>query len=188
MTRLSIITPTLGRAGLARLLDYWHDHLGPDDQAIVVADGPCRAARELFGERDHRHHYYEYGPTRSWGNAQRDWGIRCATGDWLVFMDDDDEPAQDALDVIRAGVAEAPDRPHLFGMENCYANVVDQCAIGTPMFVVPNVGGLPQWADDSSGTSDYAFIRATIALLGGCLRHPGTLVCYPRRWRDVVAA
>ena len=96
----TIITPTKGRATLARTLRS--AALGPYDEWLVIADGPQPQAREIVEAMDDTGIRYIEGPkTGDYGNARRQMGMEMAAGDYLLFIDDDDEYVPGALKTIR---------------------------------------------------------------------------------------
>jgi hypothetical protein len=103
-----------------------------------------------------------------WGNASRDDAISRAAGSHLWFMDDDDEAAPGALEVIRAAVEREPGRVHLFRMDDggtlFWADPEARMGnVGTPMIVVPNdPDRLGSWGSVYEG--DWAFLSTTLAL------------------------
>lgn len=146
--RLSVIVPTTGRATLARTLDSIRAQLEPGDEVITIADR-----------------------TGDWGATPRTEGMRKATGDYLMFMDDDDLYLPGAFAAVRAALAAAPGRPHLFGMRRGapFHDVLplrEDVAIGnvsTQMIVAPNdPARLGTWGTRYEG--DYDFISSTLAL------------------------
>ena len=104
----SIIIPTVGRPSLQRTLDSIES--GPQDEVIVVADGheaACLVANAWSPTIGRS--YYETEETHSFGNWQRQYGMTKATGDLLLFMDDDDVYLPGALDLVRRVVRAYPD-------------------------------------------------------------------------------
>ena len=95
--------------------------------------------------------------------------IAKATGDYLMFMDDDDEYVPDALQIVRDTIALNPGRPHLFCMETVEGRIlwhdreVRDGNVSTQMIVVPNVA-LPPWGDRYAG--DLDFIEGAVVTLG----------------------
>ncbi len=160
--RLSIVIPTTGRPSLARTLDSLTPQLRPGDEVIV--------------ERDN---------TGDWGATPRTRGMRRASGDWILWMDDDDCYTEGALHAVRRAVAKSPGRPHIFGMRrgrpfNNTLPVSREVRVGnvsTQMLVIPNdQARLGQWGTMYEG--DFSFLVSTLALYP-----PDSLV-----WRDEVIA
>ena len=91
---LSVIVASSGRPTLQATLCSIAPQLEPGDELLVDvnADG-------------------------DWGHRARNRMVTKATGDWLMFMDDDDEYVPGAFQTVRDTVALNPGRPHLFCME-----------------------------------------------------------------------
>src|SRR5207245_1561408 len=89
--RLSLILPTISRPSLQPLLSHLQTEIGSRDEVLIVGDGPQPLARALAGGLDRRFRYFEHGPTGHKGNEQRQLAISKATGNFLVFIDDDDD-------------------------------------------------------------------------------------------------
>lgn len=166
MIRLSVITPTVGRLSLAATLSSVAAQLAPGDEHIVIGDGPQPRAYQAckgFGVR------YITGPaTGAWGNAQRDYASARATGDYLLFCDDDDVLFPGALDAVRNA---ARGYPLMFKMRShegyerwIERGKLEPCHVGGAMFVPPNDGTkLGKWAEGDGKLSDYAFIMSTMS-------------------------
>ena len=162
----TIITPTKGRATLARTLRS--AALGPYDEWLVIADGPQPQAREIVEAMgDPRIRYIEGPKTGDYGNARRGMGIRLATQDYLLFMDDDDEYVPGALKIIRS---QLNGKPFMFRMEH-NGGIIWRVPTAFPgntgaaMFCVPNYPRLlGYWG--RGYTADDGFIRQTIELWG----------------------
>lgn len=172
---ISVIVPTVGRVSLAATLDALTPQLGERDEVLVVGDGPQPLARILAQGRGLR--YMHTAPSRSWGNAQRDYGIARARGDYVAFCDDDDIFTPDALAHIRTS---AQGIPMLYRMQHPTGllwrePVLRHANVGTPMFVAPRDGRLATWADSPDQyAADFWFISHT-------LRNHGNVV-----WKDKV--
>ncbi len=141
----TVIVPTMGRATLVRTLQSLAPQLERDDELLVL-----------------RRH-------APWGNAARNEAIARATRTHLWFMDDDDMAADGALDAIRAGVAEQPDRVHVFKMRYSDGRtiwndpVVRVGNVSTVMLVVPNEPGrVAQWG--TRYEADHDFLAQTLTL------------------------
>lgn len=145
--RLSVIVPTTGRPALARALESITSQLLPGDEVIVRADR-----------------------SGDWGATPRTEGMRQATGDYLLWMDDDDIYTPGALAAIRAALKENPGRPHLFRMRRAggindalpRVRAVRVGEVSTQMFCAPNdPAKLGAWGKRYEG--DFDFISSTLA-------------------------
>jgi hypothetical protein len=144
--------------------------MGPRDEVMLVADGRQLAARG-WDARDPRVKYFEF-PGPWFGNPQRDLGMAHATGDFIMFADDDDNLIQGAIEgVIRPALARAPRRPHVFripGVESGNPPTIGH--IGGVMFVPPNnKARLASWEvvqylhpETKGKDSDGYFIQETL--------------------------
>jgi len=129
---------------------------------------------------------YHDGPVaHNYGNTQRDYGATLATGDYLLYCDDDDTFTHDALALVRQAVEAEPGIPHVFRMRHPRFGVLWRvpmliCGnVGTPMFAVPNDRQRALWADDNPDqyTGDYRFIAQTVANHGGRCGWQKGIVC-----------
>jgi hypothetical protein len=175
---LSIVTPTQGRPTLERMLDSGVGQLAPGDQWLVVVD-----RHEMADIEEHRiaQRLHRYGPQvcglthdagrHSWGHDQANHGMARATGNWLVFQDDDDGFAPGALDAIRHAIAEHGPAPLLFRFEAYFGDrplvwqrkgVIAPGMIGGHCLVVPNdPARLGRWEPHHAG--DFDFVYGTLA-------------------------
>lgn len=175
MTGISIIVPTCGRPTLRRALESVLPQLHAIDEVLVVGDGGQPWARKAVSAFNcHQLRYSEYGPTGFLGNAQRNFAQRQAQGELLVFLDDDDYLAADALETIRRVAAEFPDRPCMYRIQfhdpSFFKWVEPHFAnenISGGAFVVPRrLEYLAEWPERShplSHWSDRVFIEQTLA-------------------------
>jgi len=113
-----------------------------------------------------------------WGMRSRDAGIAQATGDWILFMDDDDMFAPNVFDTIRHKLENGA--WHIFRMTDGVGRVwrvreIMLGNVGTPMFVVPNRPDLPKWADHEEYYGDFWFAKSCQELLGEPQWHEETL-------------
>lgn len=169
--RLSVIVPTCGRRTLARAVASALTQLSHEDEVIVVGDGPQPAAQAFCRTISPVVQYVEGPMTRCWGNTQRQVGLRCAVGDYVAFLDDDDIFVPGALPVMKAAVAESPSQPVLFQFVDRHGAViwcdreVRQGNVSTQCVCVPNVTEkLGTWGERYEG--DYDFITSTLACYG----------------------
>jgi glycosyltransferase involved in cell wall biosynthesis len=163
--KISVITPTIFRSSLKYCVEEVDKLLREGDEHIVVFDTNREPQdKELyksapFGTAS----FYETGlPNHNFGNLQRDAGIEVATGEALVFLDDDDIPFKAAYDVLH-NLEYDRDTVHMFKMYHTpmgkmlTPNKQQYGCIGTPMWVVPKRDDLPKWADNNGYDSDFLF-------------------------------
>jgi glycosyltransferase involved in cell wall biosynthesis len=108
------------------------------------------------------------------GNAARQSLIERARGTHLVFMDDDDRFAPDALATMRRAAVENPGRVVIFRMRYLDGRllweepVLRERNISSQMLLVPNVPArLGRWDNpDYPRMADYRFVADTVAALG----------------------
>ncbi|MGW0150108.1 bifunctional glycosyltransferase/CDP-glycerol:glycerophosphate glycerophosphotransferase [Streptomyces sp. NPDC003333] len=109
MPRFSVIVPSHGVAGrLSRALDSVLTQSFGDVELIPVCDGPgCPAADVVarYAGRDRRVVPVHAPPSEGMAGA-RNAGLRSATGDWVLFLDGDDELAPDALAALAGRLRE----------------------------------------------------------------------------------
>ena len=147
----SVILPTRGRSTLRGTLASITEQLEPGDEAIV------RCSRD-----------------EDFGNKARQSMIERAKGTHLVFMDDDDQFATDALATMRRFAAENPGRIGIFRMRYLDGRVLWNEPVlrlrnvSSQMLCVPNVPGkLGRWeSPEYERIADYEFVRQTAELQG----------------------
>lgn len=148
MTTLSVIIPTVGRPELAETVASMIGQLATGDEVVI------------------RHN--DYG---DWGMRARTEAMKVASGNYLMFMDDDDYYLPGAFAAVRAAIAAHPGMPLLFRMQRLFPfNDVlwrDKRAaygnVSTQMFVTPNIKSrLGKWGNRYEG--DLDFIQSTLAL------------------------
>lgn len=171
--RLSIIVPTHDGEGLENLFASMAEQLRAADQVIIVGDthdGELPQVAALADSHAYRYIAHDAGH-HCWGHCQINHGMQHATGDYLIFIDDDDCFPDGALDTIRRAIAEQREpRPLMFqfwsrrhGRILPPSHEVRESAIGGHAIVVPNIPArLGQWGERYAG--DYDFIVSTLAL------------------------
>lgn len=180
---LTVITPTLGRESLKAMLDSLLPQLTPDDEVLVIGDGPRPRAGEIcasYGNLVIK--YWEIPLIMNFGNPQRNEAIRIAKCSHIHFLDDDDRSMDGAVATIKKAASLFPGRPLMFRMP--YTNtviwrnpVVQVANVSGQMFVAPNdKGRLGKWSGKYG--ADYDFITSTCALYP-----PDSVV-----WRDELVA
>ncbi|MFF6980971.1 CDP-glycerol glycerophosphotransferase family protein [Streptomyces sp. NPDC008343] len=112
MPRFSIIVPSHGVAGrLSQALDSVLTQSFGDFELIPVCDAPDSPAADVaagYAERDCRVAPVNSPPTAGLAGA-RNAGLRAAIGDWLLFLDGDDELVPGALAALDARLSETGD-------------------------------------------------------------------------------
>ena len=162
---LSVIIPACGRESLRRTLEsVINAGASNDDEIIVIGDGCQPTARGICSE--FRCIYEEYGPTRCYGNAQREAAIKIASKSHLMFIDDDDELGDNVMPIIKMHVLSNPQKLHLYCMRHRNFGIlwkekrIKHCNVSTQMFVVPNIKSqIGHWKDKYEG--DFLFIQET---------------------------
>ncbi len=94
MEKISVIIPTHNRADvLPRAIKSIQNQTRPVDEIIVVSDGSTDNTEALvkeLAEKDSRIRLIAYHPGHN-GNYARNKGLEAATGQFIAFLDDDDE-------------------------------------------------------------------------------------------------
>lgn len=147
MSSLSIIVASSGRPTLAHTLVSTRGQLRDGDEILVSIQSDC-----------------------PWGHAARNQLMRCARGDALLFIDDDDVHTPDALAVVRAAVETEPDRIHIFRMMYSDGRTlwegqeVRSGNVSTQMVVIPFF--LARVSFGSRYEGDFDFIDAACRIAG----------------------
>lgn len=183
---LSVMIPTIGRPTLARTLaSIRSQQFVVGDEVLLLADGIQDTTRELWEQFKFHGRYLEHaaGPSNDWGHTPRNLFMPEARGTHIVCLDDDDVMTPGALVVIRAALAEAPDRPHMFrgdfsGVKLATVwkeKTVVEGNVSTVLFVIPTAGKkFGRYTPRYGG--DYDFCASTLRLYP-----PGALV-----WREEI--
>lgn len=171
----SVIIPTAGRPTLKRTLRSVRRQARDDVEVIVISDGeqPKAEAMTRAEARHWRAVKYLTGPVSGrWGHAQRMEAIKQATGDYLLFMDDDDVYRRSAFRHLRRATLRHPGRVIIFRMKR-YDSILwqrqdlQEGQVSTQQFVVPNLPGkIGSWVTNERYASDFDFISETVALQG----------------------
>ena len=140
MSGLSIIVPSVGRDSLAVLLAILTGQMRPGDELLVDVNDDC-----------------------PFGNAARNRLMgEARLGNGLVFFDDDDLVLEGALDSMRSAYIAAPDRLHIFKMDDGKGRVIwsyQHVACGnvsTQMICVPRSWALcSRWGERYEGDFDF---------------------------------
>jgi hypothetical protein len=161
MSTLSVIVASCGRPTLARTLESVCTQMVPGDELFI-----------------------DVNDAGDWGHRARNRLLVKATGDYILFCDDDDLLAPGALEIVRAKTLVYPGRVGLFKMR--YADgreiwdtpelIEGQCSTGT--IVVPNIPEkLGRFGNEYAG--DFVFAKSTAALYDQPpLFHPEVISLY----------
>jgi len=153
MTTLSLLVVTSGRPTLSRTLAGLIPQLRAGDEVLIDVNDDA-----------------------PWGHRARNRLMPRAKGDFLVFVDDDDLYAADALKTIRRSADARPDRMHVFRMllderGPRHGTIVwgrrriAEGNVSTAMVAVPNLpDALGTWGDRYAGDCD--FVTETADSLG----------------------
>lgn len=168
--RLSLITPTMNRTTLPKAANSVFPQLRSTDEWIVVGDGVWPNLPE-----DARVRRFGTPKTGRMGNYQRDLGVWAAEKDFLVFLDDDDQLLEGALDRIREGIALQPEIPHFFCLECSWGVTMGRDArvalhdVAGAQFVPPNRKPLlGRWETGNfEMDTEFDFIAKTLEAFGG---------------------
>ena len=96
---VSVVIPTRGRAELLRrALGSVAAQTHRDLEVVVVVDGPDPATEALLDAWDGRPLTVVVNPRSVGGGEARNVGVRAARGEWIAFLDDDDEWLPHKLD------------------------------------------------------------------------------------------
>lgn len=111
VSRFAVIIPTLNRAELvAQLVQTVMSMEGAPDEIVVVDDG----STDDTAERLSRVPDVQFVEGSSRGPAAaRNAGVASSSSDWLIFLDDDDEPDADWMTSFRGLASANPDASHL---------------------------------------------------------------------------
>ena len=150
---ISLVIPTISRPTLAGTLRSLRDQpWGPQDEIILLGDGPQPFAADLWRQFKFPGRYIEMPKTSppDWGHTPRNavFNDKILRGTHVVQLDDDDQWEPYTLQLIRERVKAESNRPHLFRQSGCpitgtvwKVKEIVLGNIGTPCIVFPNVPG-----------------------------------------------
>jgi len=155
MTKVSVIIPTYNRGRyVTKAIDSVLAQTYKDYEIIVVDDGSTDNTRDILASyRDKIRCIYQENMGAS---AARNTGIRASTGEWIAFLDSDDEWLPDKLSIQMADISARPDlcahitnvtfilpnggSVSLFEVRNFEKYSGDSFVIGRPFLYVLNYG------------------------------------------------
>lgn len=193
--KISVVIPTCRRPEtLARCL---HGLSGAEAEIIVSDDSDDDRTRDLLA-REFPGVRWVQGPRRG-PAANRNSGARCATGEWIAFIDDDCEPqpgwlagiAQASIDgdvvegrVVAPGATDSPFEEHV---ENLHGGVFWSCNLALRREVFERLAGFDEGFREAGGEDmEFAWriARANLRVKFA----PEALVHHPPRhigWRGL---
>ena len=183
-SKLTLIIPTLGRSTLSRAVRSATRYMGPDDQVIVVGDGPLGIGDQVAEDGG----LYVEIPVRvgDYGCTPCDLAMNIASGDYVFFLGDDDLCVGDAFDIIREAVEEKPGVPHLFSMLHTgvrLGGTLECSRVSGQQIVVPrDMTRMPKMADcppNALGVSDWVFIVKVCKEWGKVVFHDDIIAILP---------
>jgi glycosyltransferase involved in cell wall biosynthesis len=103
--RVTIITPTYKRLPLLReAVRSIQGQTYRDWEHLIVADGHDVEVEDFVSQlKDDRIQYHNTRPMQIMGNYQRNYALRFATGEYLLYLDDDNVIYPDCLSSMVAG-------------------------------------------------------------------------------------
>ena len=112
--QVSAVIPTRHRPGsLARAIESALAQTYPPAEVVVVVDGPDPATESMLSTVTDRRLRVLALPTPVGGSEARNAGVQTASGEWIAFLDDDDEWLPNKLERQLAMLATASDEPIL---------------------------------------------------------------------------
>ena len=122
MGKISVIIPTHNRADiLPRAIKSIQNQTCPVDEIIVVSDGSTDNTEKVvqkLAEKDSRIQLIAYYPGHN-GNYARNKGLEAATGEFIAFLDDDDEWLPKKTELQMKIFEEEPDVGLVYASQNC---------------------------------------------------------------------
>ncbi len=101
MSKISVIIPTCNRPELLpRAVKSVLNQTFNDFEVIVVDDGDKISAEKAMAQFSDQRIKYIKHEKRKGGGAARNTGLRNSQGDYIAFLDDDDEYLPDKLETV----------------------------------------------------------------------------------------
>ena len=122
MGNISVIIPTHNRADiLPRAIKSVQKQTRPVDEIIIVSDGSTDDTEEVvknMAKEDDRIRLIAYHPGHN-GNYARNQGLAAATGEFIAFLDDDDEWLPRKTELQMAIFEKEPEVGLVYSSQNC---------------------------------------------------------------------
>lgn len=163
MCKISVIIPTHNRADLLpRAIKSIQNQTMPVDEIIVVSDGSTDNTDQVVNEMkaaDDRIQLISYHPGRN-GNYARNQGLRAAKGEFIAFLDDDDEWLPEKTEKQMKVFAEHPEYGIVYSGQTCVFKDIDFSYITKPSWE----GDLSQriFYHNDIGTPSQVIVKASV--------------------------
>lgn len=122
MGKISVIIPTHNRVDiLPRAIKSVQNQTRPVDEIIVVSDGSTDDTEEVvrdLAHKDSRIRLIAYHPGHN-GNYARNKGLEASTGEFIAFLDDDDEWLPRKTELQMAIFEKEPEVGLVYSSQNC---------------------------------------------------------------------
>jgi glycosyltransferase involved in cell wall biosynthesis len=136
MDKISVVIPTHNRAHLLeRAIKSVQAQTRAVDEIIVVSDGSTDNTDEVVNAlkaKDERIRLISYQPAHN-GNYARNQGLNAASGDYIAFLDDDDEWLPKKVELQLEVFAQNPEYGLVYTAQNCIFSDVDLTYITKPI-------------------------------------------------------
>lgn len=205
MIGLSIIIPTYNRpdllAACLECVSLERQGVDPASWEVIVTDASVYPRAEQMLRTRFPWVTWRHAPGLGPG-ANRNAAARAATGDWVVFLDDDCLPArgwlsaivpaaEDGIDVVegRTTVPDERDNPFYYAPYNHHGGLYWTCNLAVRRAAFERLGGFDE--DFVEQCEDMDFARRIARARLRTLFAPAALVWHPMRrigWRGIVQA
>jgi glycosyltransferase involved in cell wall biosynthesis len=152
----SVVIPTCNRvATIGRALRSVLTQTMDDYEVIIVDDGSTDGTHELLGALDCTRCRVLSNPVNSGVSAARNRGVAAAKGEFIAFLDDDDEFRPTVLAALRERCLADPKPDFLWGVRVIHERAPNGHTISTRV---------DDWRDISPSVSDSEFLPLTLRL------------------------
>src|SRR4051794_11086315 len=114
--RFSVVIPVFDRATeLLRAVASCHVEHNADVEIVIVDDGSTTPVTDILREHSRPNALIVRHDVNRGVCAARNTGVRAASGEWILFLDSDDEYLPNAFAVFRAAIDTLPPDIHRIG-------------------------------------------------------------------------
>lgn len=163
MCKVSVVIPTHNRCDLLyRAVKSVQNQTFSVDEIIIVSDGSTDETEKVvieLKEKDKRIRLISYYPARN-GNYARNRGISIAKGEYIAFLDDDDEWLPDKIEKQMAVFYENSECGLVYSGQNCIFTDLEFSYITKPCWK----GNLSQriFMHNDIGTPSQVVVKASV--------------------------